>query len=110
MREALNKYTGLRLCCGADGSHRVQIDFANYDDAWAFFYAADRRQAANTSTHPDLIEVLKNVRKACLCSRNTKGFDYHQRHPNLGTCKSGSERWATPSEMIDDALRERGTL
>lgn len=78
--------------------HRLGTYHSNLE-AWQ---AAKAEQAQEVTA---LMDALNNARKACLCTRDVKGFDYHQKHPNLGTPPSGSERWATPREIIDDALR-----
>jgi hypothetical protein len=49
----------------------------------------------------DAEETLKRVQNHCLCTRNIKGFDYHEKHQILGKPKSGS-RWLVPFDLCRD--------
>lgn len=51
----------------------------------------------------ELTEVIKQMRRHCLCTRNVTGFDYHENHLILGKPNSGS-RWLTPADIADKAL------
>lgn len=56
---------------------------------------------ANRKRIAELEAALKNVQKNCICNRH-KGFDYGEKHPVLGICKTG--RWLTPKEIAVAAL------
>ena len=44
-------------------------------------------------------EALEYVGKACLCTRNTPGFEYSQNHKRLGKAGAG-QRWVEPREKV----------
>lgn len=50
-----------------------------------------------------LTNLLKEVQKHCLCSRNTVGFDYGETHPKLGKPRAGS-RWLAPVDLINTRM------
>jgi len=46
-------------------------------------------------------EIIEYTSNACLCDRNTPGFDYNQKHPNLGKTTG---RFKTPKDFIEDSV------
>ena len=46
--------------------------------------------------------LIFNMSKACLCTRSTRGFDYHETHPKLGLL-AGS-RFMTPNDLLDNSI------
>lgn len=51
-------------------------------------------------------EALERQAEHCLCTRNTRGFDYGETHKKLGKPGIG-KRWLTPSDIAKDALRNQ---
>lgn len=49
--------------------------------------------------------ALKHTEEFCLCTRNTKGFDYGEAHPEMGKPKIGA-RWLTPRDTAEKALAQ----
>lgn len=48
-----------------------------------------------------LKDLVEHVNSFCLCERNTYGFDYSEKHPNIGKPRGGA-RWKTPRDFIKD--------
>lgn len=76
----------------AEELHRYVTLTAKERDAW-------RDQAQK------LKAALEKANEACLCTRNTIGFDYSETHRRMGKARVGA-RWLTPRDMIGIALRE----
>lgn len=50
-------------------------------------------------------EELEELKQVCICTRNTKGFDYGEKHLILGKPKVGS-RWLIPNDRIKNVLNK----
>lgn len=54
-----------------------------------------------------LVYGLKTVQNHCLCTRNTKGFDYGEKHKKLGKPNAGA-RWLVPKDIVNQCFYEWG--
>lgn len=61
------------------------------------------RRATQPKSCDKLVEALENVEKACLCTRQTYGFDYSDNHEYIGKA-GGGKRWNTPDVIAKQAL------
>ncbi len=47
--------------------------------------------------------LLQDIYDICLCDRNTKGFDYHEKHPRREKDNGGSRPF-TPRDLIENRI------
>lgn len=73
---------------------------AGYDTAMK----RNRESPSVGSSATKMVEVLKQIQDHCLCTRNTYGFDYGEKHPHLGKPAAG-KRWLTPVDIAKECAK-----